>query len=186
MILYFVRHASAGERVIDPKKDEKRALDPDGIEQCRLMGRLLAALDVQVDAIIASPLKRAAQTAVLVGNEMGHEGKLQLDPALRPEASIAQFRELLNRYTRADAIMVVGHNPNLSEFLGSLIGRGSRAGVNLKKGAVAQAVLKRDNAVLRWRVTPKVAASAQATASGRSRPKTSRNSARSVSRPHDS
>ena len=63
MILYFVRHASAGERVIDPKKDEKRALDPDGIEQCRLMGRLLAALDVQVDAIIASPLKRAAQTA---------------------------------------------------------------------------------------------------------------------------
>jgi len=174
MILYFVRHASAGERVIDPKKDEKRALDPDGIEQCRLMGRLLAALDVQVDAIIASPLKRAAQTAVLVGNEMGHEGKLQLDPALRPEASIAQFRELLNRYTRADAIMVVGHNPNLSEFLGSLIGRGSRAGVNLKKGAVAQAELKRNNAVLRWCVTPKVAAAAQATAAESSRPKTSR------------
>src|SRR6476660_1592477 len=130
MIIYFLRHASAGERVSDPNKDEKRALDRDGIEQCRLMGRLLAALDIQVDAIISSPLKRASQTAVLVGNEMGFEGKLQLDPALRPEASIAQFRELLARFVKADATMVVGHNPNLSEFLGSLIGRGSRAGVN--------------------------------------------------------
>ena len=34
-------------------------------------------MDVQVDVIISSPLKRAAQTASLVGNEMGYEGKLQ-------------------------------------------------------------------------------------------------------------
>ena len=27
MILYFLRHASAGEHVANPKKDEKRALD---------------------------------------------------------------------------------------------------------------------------------------------------------------
>ena len=50
MILYFLRHASAGEHVANPKKDEKRALDKDGIEQCGYIGRALAALDVQVDA----------------------------------------------------------------------------------------------------------------------------------------
>jgi len=27
MILYFLRHASAGEHLVNPKKDEKRALD---------------------------------------------------------------------------------------------------------------------------------------------------------------
>ena len=84
MILYFLRHASAGEPVSNPKKDEKRALDETGIEQCGYVGRALAALDAQVDIIISSPLKRAAQTASLVGNEMGYEGKLQLEDALRP------------------------------------------------------------------------------------------------------
>ena len=52
MILYFLRHANAGERVANPKKDEKRALDKDGIEQCGYVGRALAAMDVQVDTII--------------------------------------------------------------------------------------------------------------------------------------
>jgi len=66
MIIYFLRHANAGERVNNPKKDEKRALDQIGIEQCGNVGRALAALDTRVEVIISSPLKRAAQTASLV------------------------------------------------------------------------------------------------------------------------
>src|SRR6185369_14720380 len=118
MILYFLRHANAGERLATPKKDEKRALDKDGIEQCGYVGRALAAMDVQVDTIISSPLKRSSQTAVLVGNEIGHEGKLVMDGALRPSASFSEFRKLLDKYAKLESVMVVGHNPNLSEFLG--------------------------------------------------------------------
>ena len=81
-------------RLANPKKDEKRALDKDGIEQCGIVGRALAALDVQVDVMISSPLKRAAQTASLVGNELSYEGKLQLEDALRPGASFADFRKI--------------------------------------------------------------------------------------------
>src|SRR5207342_1547710 len=110
MVLYFLRHASAGEPVSNPKKDEKRALDETGVEQCGYVGRALAALDVQVDAIISSPLKRAAQTASLVGNELSYEGKLQLEDELRPGASFADFRRLLQRYSKHEAIMVVGHS----------------------------------------------------------------------------
>jgi phosphohistidine phosphatase len=175
MIIYFLRHASAGQHVSNPKKDEHRGLDEEGIEQCRHIGRALAAMEIQVDAIVSSPLKRAGQTAAQVANEMGHEGKLQLDPALRPEASYSQFRELLARYAKADAIMVVGHNPNLSEFLGRLIARGAgQAEVILKKGAVAQVDTKRNSAVLRWCLTPRVVAAIQAMAAESSRPKTSR------------
>jgi phosphohistidine phosphatase len=175
MIIYFLRHASAGQHLTNPKKDEQRGLDEDGIEQCRQIGRALAAMEVQVDAIVSSPLKRASQTAALVANELGHEGKLQLDAALRPDATVSQFRELLGRYVKADAIMVVGHNPNLSEFLGRSITRGGgQAEVNLKKGAVAQVEIKRNSAVLRWCLTPKAIAAIQAMAGESSRPKTSR------------
>src|ERR1700732_1857080 len=121
MFLYFLRHASAGQQLSSAKKDEKRGLDKDGIEQCGYIGRALAALGVQVEIIVSSPLKRATQTASLVGNEMGHEGKLQIETGLRPEATFSDFRKLVEKYARQEAIMVVGHNPNLSQFLGAII-----------------------------------------------------------------
>lgn len=175
MIIYFLRHANAGEHLANPKKDEKRALDKDGIEQCGIVGRALAAMDVQVDVIISSPLKRSAQTAVLVGNELSYEGKLQLEDALRPNASYADFRKMLDKYAKQDAIMVVGHNPNLSEFLGRAISEpGSEAGADLKKGAVARVEMGRSSGILQWCVTPKILRTIYATAAESSRPKTSR------------
>src|SRR2546430_11580762 len=127
MIVYFLRHASAGESKSDSKKDEARPLDREGIGQCSVIGRVLAAMNVQVDSVVSSPLKRASQTAVLVSNELGYEGKFIFDNSLRPQGTFEQFRELLNKRTRDEAVLVVGHNPNLSEFLGRSIGRRGQA-----------------------------------------------------------
>jgi phosphohistidine phosphatase len=175
MIVYFLRHANAGNHLANPKKDEKRALDKEGIEQCGYVGRALAALDVQVDTVISSPLKRATQTAALIGNEMGHEGKLQIDAALRPQATFAEFRKLVDKYAQQEAIMVVGHNPNLSEFLGRVISdAGGEAAVELRKGAVARVELRRTSGSLHWVLTPKVLRALYAAAAESSRPKSSR------------
>lgn len=175
MIVYFLRHANAGERMVNPKKDEKRALDGAGIEQCGYVGRALAAMDVQAEVIISSPLKRAAQTASLIGNELSYEGKLQLEEALRPGTSFADFRKLLDKYAKLENIMVVGHNPNLSEFLGRCISEtGCEATVDLKKGAVAKVELSRNSAVLQWCVTPKIVRALYVATTESSRPKTSR------------
>jgi phosphohistidine phosphatase len=175
MIIYFLRHASAGESLINPKKDEKRALDKDGIEQCGYVGRALTAIDAQVDAIISSPLKRATQTASLVGNEMGYEGKLQIEAALRPGASFSDFRRMLEKYASLESIMVVGHNPNLSQFLGAVIcDSGCEASVDLKKGAVARVEMRRNSGTLIWCLTPKALRTLYAAAVESSRPKTSR------------
>jgi phosphohistidine phosphatase len=175
MILYFLRHANAGTHLATPKKDEKRGLDKEGIEQCGYVGRALAALDVQVDAIISSPLKRSTQTAALVGNEMGHEGKLQMEAALRPQGTFADFKKLLDKYAQHEAIMVVGHNPNLSEFLGRIISdAGCEAALELRKGAVARVELRRSSGSLHWVLTPKLLRALYTAAAESSRPKTSR------------
>jgi len=175
MILYFLRHASAGEPVSNPKKDEKRALDETGVEQCGYVGRALAALDVQVDLLLSSPLKRAAQTASLVGNELSYEGKLVFEDALRPNACFADFRKMLDKYSRHDSVMVVGHNPSLSEFLGrSISENGCEAAIDLKKGAVARTEMNRNSAALTWCLTPKILRSLYAAAAESSRPKTAR------------
>ena len=177
MIIYFTRHASAGQHLTNPKKDEKRPLDADGIEQCGFIGRALAALNVQPDAIISSPLKRATQTASLIGNEIGCEAKLQLEAAMRPEASFADFRRMLDKYAKQEAIMVVGHNPSITEFLAKMIARsGCEALIDFKKGAVARVETERRAATLNWFITPRMAREIQAAAANaaKSHPKTSR------------
>ena len=71
--------------------------------------------------------------------------------------------------------MVVGHNPNLSEFAGRCISEpGCEAAVELKKGAVAKVELGRNSAVLQWCITPKIVRILYAGATDSSRPKTSR------------
>ena len=175
MVIYFLRHASAGQHFANPKKDEKRGLDETGIEQCGYVGRALAALDTQVDVILSSPLKRATQTASLVGNEIGYEAKIQMEDGLRPGASFADFRKLLSKYAKQETILVVGHNPSLSEFLGRMISTtGCRASADLKKGAVARVESTRNTATLQWCLTPKLLRTIYASAAESVRPKTSR------------
>ena len=175
MIVYFLRHASAGHPLANPAQDERRPLDEEGIEQCRQVGRALAAMDVHVDAVISSPFKRATQTASLVANEIGFDGKLQRTPALRPDAQVEGFSELLARNAKPEALMVVGHNPSLSQFLSLLISGGASArSVDLKKCAVARVDLSGKMGILKWVLTPKIIQTLCAATAKSSLPKTLR------------
>jgi phosphohistidine phosphatase len=175
MIVYFLRHASAGHHLATPAQDEKRPLDEQGIQQCTQMGRALAAMDVRVDAAFSSPLKRATQTASLVANEIGFDGKLQRTPALRPNAQMEAFRDLLSRNANLEAVIVVGHNPSLSQFLSLLISEGASEGsVELKKCAVARVDLSGGVGILKWVLTPKIVQVFSAATAKSSRPKTLR------------
>src|SRR6516162_91350 len=100
MAIYFLRHASAGKRMVSSSKDERRPLDEEGILQARYVGGMLSNLDVQVEQIISSPLKRALQTASLVANELGFEHAIEIEDGLRPEADMAQFQAMLARYRK--------------------------------------------------------------------------------------
>jgi len=175
MILYFLRHASAGQRQLTAA-DEKRPLDKSGIEQCELIGKMLISLGAQVDVIITSPLERAMQTATLVAREIKFKDKVQTDEALRPEATYDGFRQLLRRHAKAESLMVVGHNPNLSEFLSLLISDGSAdTSIYLKKAGIARVELEAKGApMLNWCLTPKVVRKIQESMGTSSRPKTSR------------
>lgn len=161
--------------MLNPRKDERRPLDEEGILQARYVGRMLANLDVQVDQIISSPLKRARQTASLVANELAFEAAVQIDDALRPEAEFEQFQAMLARYKKYDAVMVVGHNPSLTEFLSKSISATTGAAqIEFKKGAVARVEMSGRAGTLDWLVTPKIARTLQTSLKPSSRPKTSR------------
>src|SRR5208283_5101575 len=172
MEIYFLRHASAGQ-YSPGTNDDKRPIDKTGEQQSHDVGRALVALDVKLDVIISSPLTRAMQTAEIAALELGHKDKIVIHEALRPEANYAQFEELLARHGKKKAIMVVGHNPSMTDFLNRMLAGDSAVFIDFKKGAVAKVEKKgRQPAVLKWCMTPKVVRAIQQASASSSRPKT--------------
>lgn len=171
MNIYFLRHASAGQHSLGGN-DEKRPLDKTGERQSHDVGRALAALDPKLEVIISSPLTRALQTATIAAAELGHKDKIVTDDGLRPEASYEQFENLLARYGKRKAILLVGHNPSMTEFLMEMLAGGSAEFLDFKKGAVAKIEkADRQSAVLKWCLTPKLVRAIQQASASNSRPK---------------
>ena len=118
---------------------------------------VLNAMKLQFDVILSSPLKRSLQTASFIGTEMGYEQKILSTPALAPEGTLADFQKLLREYADFENVLVVGHNPNLTSFVGSLLIpatacpalSGGLVPVRLRKGSLARLNMARGPATLR-------------------------------------
>jgi phosphohistidine phosphatase len=181
MNLYILRHASAGLKRTKPLLDIKRPLDKDGKGQCLQLAHVLNALKTSFDLVVSSPLKRSQQTAQLIATETGYEQKILVTPSLAPAATFAQFQRLLRECTSFENVLIVGHNPNLTQFLGHLLGVGTADDpatapprIRLRKGTLARINLTRGTAVLQSLLDPRVVRALYATSIKSSRRKTSR------------
>ncbi len=181
MNLYLMRHASAGTRRSNTVLDIRRPLDKAGKRDCLLLGNTLTSMNVSFDLVVSSPLKRSLQTASLVGTETGYEQKILLSDALAPGATFVQFEKLLLECAGHESVLMVGHSPNLVQFLGLLMqpAQPSKtssppASVRLRKGSIARLNLDRGAATLQWMLDPRVIRTLYASSTDRSRRKISR------------
>ena len=184
MNLYILRHANAGVRRPNPLLDVRRPLDKEGKEHCLRLAHVLNALKVTFDLVVSSPLKRSLQTAQLVATETGYETQILMSKALAPEATFVEFQTLLQQSGERENLLVVGHNPNLQAFLGSLLavnveGETPRGvpQVRLRKGALARLSMtkaQRGSVTLTSVLDPRIVRALYATSTKSSRRKTSR------------
>jgi phosphohistidine phosphatase len=161
----------------NPLLDIKRPLDKEGKKHCLQLAYVLNALNIQFDLIVSSPLKRCLQTASLIGTETGYEAQILNSTALAPAATLKDFQKLLRDCSDRENLLVVGHNPNLSSFLGSLLVPAhstAEAKVRLRKGSIARVVLTRGPATLQTLLDPRTVRALYATSTKSSRRKTSR------------
>lgn len=174
MNLYLMRHANAGLSRVNPLLDNKRGLIKEGKDQCMLMARVLSALKVQVDVIVSSPLKRALQTAQFVGTELGYDAKVEISAALGLDAGYPAFLDLLAKYADREGVLMVGHNPNLFQFLGRLVTGNGGANLRMRKASIARVDLDRHPPQIQWLLDPRTMRSIYGSVGKSSRPKTSR------------
>jgi phosphohistidine phosphatase len=178
MNLYVLRHASAGVRRVNPLLDANRPLDKDGKRHCLHLAYVLNAMKLSFDLVVSSSLKRSLQTAQLVATETGYESKILKSNALMPTATFDQFQRLLRDCAAYENLVVVGHNPNITAFLGQLIvgpgGDRPSAPIRLRKGSIARVTLQRGQATLQWLLDPRTVSALYASSTKSSRRKTSR------------
>ena len=156
MKLYFLRHGIAADREEWQGSDSDRPLTGEGCERMEREAKAIAALHIDPDAIITSPLERAKQTAQILAKGLKLEDRLLQDERLSPGFNVDRLRSILRERADDDSIVLVGHEPDFSETVGALIGDAQLA---VKKGGlalveVADATASRGELV--WLVPPKV------------------------------
>ncbi len=153
MKLYVLRHAEAEDRG-PGVEDGARRLTTRGKTRMREAAQGLQRLGVKFDAMLTSPLARAAETAAIVAAAPPPQVLADLATGVAP----AELVTAMLPFTRRGDLMIVGHEPQLSELV-SLLLTGSLDSVHSqlrKGGCVALEMpgrLDRNDGQLLWMLT---------------------------------
>ena len=155
--LYLLRHGIAVPPGTPDVPDDERPLTSKGEKRLRQIGRGLRRLDLEIDKIVTSPLPRARRTAEIVADALGLDDLLEDADALRADRSAASIRDWVIGRPEA-GLMLVGHNPSLSELIGLLVAGGHAARFcELRKGGLAVLSARPEGGFqIDWIATPRL------------------------------
>jgi phosphohistidine phosphatase len=118
--LFVLRHAKA-ERDSDTGRDFDRPLAERGWRDAELVGAEIRRRRLEMDAVLASPAKRADETLAAFARGYG-----ALDPVYEPgiyDAPAGRLVEIVsNADDNAERLMIVGHNPGFQDLILRLVG----------------------------------------------------------------
>jgi len=161
MKLYLLRHAIADLR--DPVKypdDSLRPLTKEGKEKFRRICAGIGRLNLTFDLVVSSPYTRARQTAEIFCDELKiSRSRLLFSENLTPFGDPqALFEEISAQHANLTSLVCVGHEPYLSELIGSLLCGNAAVSITMKKGGLCCLTLTQLDfvgyATLEWLLTP--------------------------------
>lgn len=120
LLLIIVRHGEA-EPKSSGKPDDQRALTDAG--KTELRRNLMVAKDIvgpKIDLILSSPLLRARESAKIAKQTFGVP-KLEISSFLESGSSPYEVYRLLSKYSKAGSVMLVSHQPLVSQLLSGLL-----------------------------------------------------------------
>jgi phosphohistidine phosphatase len=156
--LYLVRHAIAADRGDAWPDDDRRPLTHDGITRMRAAVAGLRAMGVTFDAVLASPLVRARQTADLLVEGLKPKLPVIETSALAPGRACAEVGNALSDKGSHACVALVGHEPGLGDLAAWLIG--AHTPLVFKKGGVCcidcASPVRAGAGTLQWMALPRM------------------------------
>ena len=115
--IYVIRHAKSSWNMIDIP-DEQRPLVEKGKKRTMRVIDYLNENHIKVDYIVTSHAVRAHETAKILAHALKYPiENIKIDPHIYHadgDAILNQFYDLPDRF---DSVMIVGHNPSLTDFV---------------------------------------------------------------------
>ncbi len=154
-----MRHAVAVEQEAFDGSDADRPLTDKGQHRFGEFCDWLLGQGAQPTTVVSSPLLRAQQTAAILAKSAGlKNADILSTELLSPGVNVTELLQYLSDQT-GDCIALVGHEPDMSLCLSTLVGGGEFA---FGKGFVAaiefESTWAKGAGRLRWLVGPKLAA----------------------------
>ena len=115
-----LRHGKAASLALGGE-DIERPLEPQGERESRQAGQTLLAKGVKVDRVLCSSAVRARSTCEIVCGELGiPQDQIHVQEDLYLASPDLLMETLCSLAERLDTVLIVGHNPGLSELAMSL------------------------------------------------------------------
>lgn len=115
-VLTIVRHAKSSWKDVSCS-DRERTLNRRGELDAPMMGERIAAHSIRPSLILSSPAVRAWTTAKIIADKLGYPIEfLQREDTLYLASVPSILDTLLEQDNGFNNVMIVGHNPGLTEF----------------------------------------------------------------------
>ena len=129
-----------------------------GREEVEEIADSIERLGVEFDEIASSPLPRAKETAQIIAKRQT-TSKLQMWDELRPEGDRQAILSQLAKMGHESAVLLVGHEPYLTDMVADLMGA-KRGSILLKKAGLIRvrvtSFAPSAKGELRWLLSPRV------------------------------
>lgn len=149
MNLFLLRHGIAfdpGEGGLSKHaSDVERPLSPEGRIKLRHAVAAMQDMELEFAEIISSPLLRASQTAEIVAESLKPPKKICFSDHLAPDGNPKLLIDQIHEgYSEGEDVLLVGHEPYLTQLISLLISGSTTAAVSLKKGGLARLRVERE------------------------------------------
>lgn len=131
MLLCFLRHAEAED---SGGADSERRLSLKGVDQAGRVGRFLEKSRLVPEVILTSPILRARQTADIIAAIL--KVPLRELPWLACGMDAEDCLAQLASYAEHEHVLLIGHEPDLSEAIAHLIGLSDPSAIKIRKASL--------------------------------------------------
>ena len=156
MDLFILRHGKAGKSSGGPD-DASRELTRKGRDEIEGIAQWMKAREFRFNLIASSPLKRALETATIIASALDQEDIVATWDALAPGGETGTVCSAVFQQGDDGAVLIVGHEPQLSVLISTIISGDANSSIIISKGGLAKirnySFRDRPSGELQWLLT---------------------------------
>jgi phosphohistidine phosphatase len=158
--LFILRHGEAAKKL----GRAGGSLTYSGISEIKSLANSIKTFGIKINLILTSPIFVCKQSSDIINDVFNNKIAIVLCNDLKPEGNFLYFYNEIIKYKDVSTILVVGHEPYLSNMISDIISNNNfnenKSNIILKKAGLSKikitSTVPRLKGELSWLITPKI------------------------------